>query len=431
MEKVFSLFDQIIREPSLFLGLIVLIGSLFLKKAITEVISSTFRTIVGVRLVQVGANLLVQASKPMMEMVLVKFNVQARIADPWTGVGESLSLLAGNPLVGKISLIMGAAWLLHLFFSRITRLKTVHLAAQIMFSDTVIICYSVFALTGVFNLITATIMTILLAFYWWFWPALMAKPLKRLIPEENLTIGHNTVIGGFLAILIAKITGNTKKGTEELVFPEWLKIIEDPIASHSLIMVTLFMLIALLTRSEIASQVTGGIDPFIFTFMRGIEMAAGLAALLYGVKIFQKELIPAFEGFTRYIVPGAIPAVDAVVIWDYAPKATILGVLFTIFGMLIGILIQIIFKSQYITIPSAIPMFIGGSTLGVVASKFGGVRGTIVSTMILGMIQILGSPWLSKIVGYKIAGGGHIDFCTFWPIILSTFKFVISNFQTI
>lgn len=431
MEKIFILFDQIIREPSLFLGVIVLIGTLFLKKTTTEVIASTFKTIIGVRLVQVGANLLVAASKPMMEMVLVKFNIQARIADPWTGVGESFSLLAGNPLVGKISLIMGTAWLLHLFFSRVTRLKTVHLAAQIMFSDTVLVCYFVFVLTGVFNLITASIMVILLAFYWWFWPALMSIPLKKLIPNDNLTIGHNTVFGGFLAIFISRVFGQTRNSTEDLNFPDWLKIMEDPVASHSLIMVTLFMLIALLTKSDIVYQITGDVDPFIFAFNRGIEMAAGLTALLYGAKIFQKELIPAFEEFARRIVPGAIPAVDAVLIWEYAPKATILGVIFTIMGMFLGILIQIIFKSSYITIPGAIPMFIGGSTIGVLASKFGGVRGTIISTITLGIIQILGSTWLSRIVDFKIAGGGQIDYCTYWPIVLSVFKLVFRFFQNI
>lgn len=368
--------------------------------------------------------MLVEASKPMMEMILVKFNIQARIADPWTGVGESLSLLADNPLVSKISLIMGSAWLLHLLFSRITRLKTVHLAAQIMFSDAVLVSYFVFYLTGVFNFLTAAIIVVLLAIYWWLWPSLMAFPLKKIIPQENLTIGHNTVVGGFLAILISRITGDSKKATEDLNFPEWLKIMEDRISSNSLIMVILFLSIALLAQSDVIHQVTGDSNPFIFAFNRGIEMAAGLTALLYGVSIFQKELIPAFEGFARYIVPGAVPAVDAVVIWKYAPKAAILGVLSMISGMIVGIGLQIIFNSQYITIPSAIPMFIGGSTIGVLVSKYGGVRGTVISTMTLGVIQIFGSTWLSRIVDFKIAGGGHIDFCTYWPVILSIFQWI-------
>lgn len=93
-------------------------------------------------------------------------------------------------------------------------------------------------------------------------------------------------------------------------------------------------------------------------------------------------------------------------------------------GMIVGIGLQIIFNSQYITIPSAIPMFIGGSTIGVLVSKYGGVRGTVISTMTLGVIQIFGSTWLSRIVDFKIAGGGHIDFCTYWPVILSIFQWI-------
>lgn len=431
METIIYYFDMILREPSLFLGIIVLIGTLVQKKTVTEIIAATFKTIVGMRLVQVGANLLVQSSTPMMEMVLLRFNVQARIADPWTGVGESISLLEGDPLLSRISLIMAGAWLLHLLLSRFTRLKSVHLAAQILFSDTVLVCYFIYAITNVFNWLTVALMVVLLAIYWWLWPSLMANPMKRLIPDGSMTIGHNTMVGGILAILIARLTGDVKHDTEELNLPKWLKIMEDRIPSNSLIMALLFLGIAQLTRSEIISQVTGATDPMIFAFNRSIDMVAGLTFILYGVGIFQKELVPAFEGFARHIVPGAIPAMDAIVIWKYAPKATILGVISMITGMILGILLQVVVGSPYITIPSAIPMFIGGSTIGAFVSKFGGVRGTIISCVAIGVIQVFGSSWMASLVNFKIAGGGHIDFCTYWPALMSILKWSVNIFHNL
>lgn len=429
METIINYLDMILREPSLFLGIVVLIGTLVQKKTATEIIAATFKTIVGMRLVQIGANLLVEASTPMLEMVLLRFNIQARIADPWTGVGESISLLEGNPLLSRISLIMAGAWLLHLLLSRLTRFKTVHLAAQILFSDTVLVCYFILAITGVFNWLTAALMVVLLAVYWWLWPSLMAKPIKRLIPDGSMTVGHNTMVGGLLAMQIAWLTGDTSQDTEEINFPRWLKIMEDRIPSNTLIMAILFMGIALLTRSEVISQVTGGTDPIIFAFNRAIEMVVGLTAILIGVGTFQKELVPAFEGFARHIVPGAIPAMDAIVIWKYAPKATVLGVLSMITGMMLGILLQVVLDSAYITIPSAIPMFIGGSTIGAMTSKFGGVRGTIISCVAIGVIQVFGSTWLASIVDFKIAGGGHIDFCTYWPALMALLKWGVNLFQ--
>jgi PTS system ascorbate-specific IIC component len=142
-----------------------------------------------------------------------------------------------------------------------------------------------------------------------------------------------------------------------------------------------------------------------------------------------KELLPAFEGFARIIVPGAVPAVDVPVFWAYAPQAALLGMIGTFLGMVIGIGLEILLGMSYVTIPGVIPVFSGGCTLGAFASRYGGVRGTIIATIILGIIQVFGSIWLAEVVGFQIAGGGHIDYCTYWPALLSVIKPIISFLQ--
>jgi PTS system ascorbate-specific IIC component len=99
-----------------------------------------------------------------------------------------------------------------------------------------------------------------------------------------------------------------------------------------------------------------------------------------------------------------------------------LGLISTLFGMLTGVMLQILLGMSYITIPGVIPLFSGGCTLGALASRYGGVRGTVIATYILGIIQVFGSIWLAEVVGFEIAGGGHMDYCTYWPALLTVIK---------
>lgn len=421
--------NQLLREPSIFLGIIVALGMVFLRKEPKDIIASTLKTIVGVRLVQVAADLMMNSSTPIMNMLVAHFGLEGRVADPWTGVAESLERMDGTPLVGKIGLIMVMAWFLHLLFSRFSKYKVVYLTGHIMFSDTVLVTFFIYALTSWVDWRAVILPIILLAFYWWFWPALMRKPLKVLAGKDNVTVGHDMAFFGWTAFWIAKWTGDTRQDTEDLEFPGWLTIMKDTVVSYSLIMALLYTTIGLLAGPDIGAQFSGEKNYIVFSFIQGINAAAGITLLLFGAQIFLKELLPAFEGFARIIVPGAVPAVDVPVFWAYAPQAALLGMIGTFLGMVIGIGLEILLGMSYVTIPGVIPVFSGGCTLGAFASRYGGVRGTIIATIILGIIQVFGSIWLAEVVGFQIAGGGHIDYCTYWPALLSVIKPIISFLQ--
>ena len=422
MQVIDFIVNQILREPSIFMGIIVLLGMLFLKKELKDILASTLKTIVGVRLVQVAADLLINSSKPIMDMLVLRFGLQGRVADPWTGVAEGLERMADTSLVGKIGLIMVMAWLLHLLFSRFTRFKVVYLTGHIMFSDTVLVTFFIYAVTGWTDWRALALPVFLLAFYWWFWPSLMRKPLKALVGEDNLTLGHDMVFFGWLAFWIAKWTGDTRHDTEELEFPGWLSIMRDTVVSYSLIMATLYTLIGILSGPEVGGMFSGDKNFIIFSFIQGINTAAGITLLMFGVRMFLDELLPAFEGFARVVVPGAVPAVDVPAFWAYAPQAALLGLISTLFGMLTGAMLQILLGMSYITIPGVIPLFSGGCTLGAMALRYGGVRGTVIATYMLGIIQVFGSIWLAEVVGFEVAGGGHMDYCTYWPALLTIIK---------
>jgi len=424
MKVLDFIVNQVLREPSIFLSIVVLLGMIFLKKKGSAILVSTLKTMVGVRVLQIGTGLLSSSSKPMLSMLVARFGLQGRVADPWSGVAEGLERMADVPLAGQIGLILLLAWLLHLLFSRFTPLKVVFLTGHTAFTDTVVITFSVYAISGWSDWRAIALSVVLLAVYWWLFPALMAKPLKKLVGDDNITIGHNMAAFGWVAMLIAKWTGDPKNDTEKLVLPGWLNVMKDSVISYSVIMAFLYTLIGILSGPTAAADYTGGMNYILFSFMQGINIAVGVTILLLGVRMFLAELLPAFQGFAKVVVPGAIPAVDNPVFWTYAPQATLLGLIFTVVGMTAGVLLQILLGSTFITIPSVIPIFFGGCTLGAFASKYGGIRGTIIATFVLGIVQVFGAVWFSQVVGFQVAAGAHIDFCTLWPAVFSALKLI-------
>ena len=420
--------NQVLREPSIFLGLIVLTGMLFLKRSFKDILVSTLKTIVGVRVLQIGTGLLVSSSKPMMTMLVNRFGLQGRVSDVWQGVGEVQEIMVDTPLVGQIGLILLIAWILHLLFSRFTKLKVVYLTGHTAYTDTAMVTFFAWALTGWTDWRAVLFASVLLAIYWWLWPALMKKPLEKLVGDDNITIGHNMAVFGWVAMQIAKWTGDTSKDTEDLKLPGWMDIFKDSVIAYSIVMAFLYTFIGVLAGSAVGSEQSGGSNYIMFSFMQGINIAVGVTILLLGVRMFLAELLPAFKGFAKVIVPGATPAVDNPVFWTYAPQATLLGLIFTVLGMVVGVIIQVLVGSTYVTVPGVIPIFFGGCTLGAFASKYGGVRGTIISTFLLGIVQVFGSVWLAQVVNMKIAGGAHIDYCTYWPALLTALKGILAVF---
>ena len=73
--------------------------------------------------------------------------------------------------------------------------------------------------------------------------------------------------------------------------------------------------------------------------------------------------------------------------------------LFTVLGQFAGVGLLALFGSPVMAIPSVIPLFFGGCTLGVFANAWGGWKGVIGATFIMGIITICGSAALAYVVG--------------------------------
>lgn len=63
----------------------------------------------------------------------------------------------------------------------------------------------------------------------------------------------------------------------------------------------------------------------IYAVVQGASFSAAIYIILAGVRLVIGEIVPAFKGIAKKIVPHAKPAVDCPILFSYAPNAVMIG----------------------------------------------------------------------------------------------------------
>lgn len=413
---------QIFQTPAYFMAVVVLIGCVFQKKDAKSTLVSVIKTIVGMMILGIGAGQLKNASQAVIEIFTARMGIQGVSTDMWTAVYayiDELSVIG----MGNVAMVMITAWVVNVILARLTPIKTIFLTGHVAYCDSAFITYFIYRMVGLTGTALFVSAVLACAIYWWLFPALLRKFLNPLLGDTPLTLGHNLCVSGIITTQISKLFGKASDSAESLKLPGWLSIFKDSVVAYSVIMGAIYLVIILISGPEIVAMKAGNANYIMYGLNQGFTMAVGVYVLLSGVRMFLNELIPAFKGFSDKLVPGAIAAVDSPVFWSYAPTAAMLGFLTTVVGQFVGVGLLALFGSPVIAIPSVIPLFFGGCTLGVFANSTGGWKGTIGATFIMGVVVILGSSALAAILntGYV---PGHSDWSILWLAIVGILRLI-------
>src|SRR5699024_4128538 len=102
---------------------------------------------------------------------------------------------------------------------------------------------------------------------------------------------------------------------------------------------------------------------------QGLQFGIAVAVILFGVRTILGELVPAFQGTADMVVAGAIPAVDAPIVFPYAQNAVLIGFLASFAGVLVGLLVLGVWLCPVLgfalILPGLKPHFFTGRAAGV------------------------------------------------------------------
>lgn len=230
----------------------------------------------------------------------------------------------------------------------------------------------------------------------------MAQPFVRKITgSDDIALGHFCTLGYILSAFVSKVTGDPSKSTEDTKISTKLSFLQDTYLAVGSVMIPLYILMAILAGPEVVAEASGGKNYIVFAIMQGITFCVGLFILLTGVRLLIAELVPAFAGIAKKIVPGARPALDCPVLFTYAPNAIVYGFIFTTVGTIIGMFLWPLFGLPMV-IPGIMSNFFAGGTAAIFANATGGRRGTIIASIVHGLfislLPALVAPYLGQIV---------------------------------
>lgn len=401
------IMKDILGSPAILIGLFALIGLVIQKKDISDIISGTLKTVMGFVILGAGAGVIVKSLDVFGQMFDYAFGITGVIPN-----NEAIVAVAQKVLGTETALIMLFGMIVNIIIARYSKFKYIFLTGHhtLFMACLISAILSVSGITGVTliifgSLILGTLMVLS--------PAMLQNYTKEITGSDDLALGHFGSFGYLLAAKIGKLIGDKEHSTETINVPKKLGFLRDTSVSISLTMTLLYFVVALFAGREfIETNISGGSNYLVFSFLQAIEFAAGVYIVLAGVRMLIAEIVPAFKGIADKVVPNARPALDCPAIFPFAPNAVIIGFLSSFVAGVISIFVLPALGLAVI-VPGLIPHFFTGATAGVYGNATGGRRGAIVGAFVNGLvISFLPALLLPSLtaIGFEGSTFGDADF---------------------
>jgi PTS system ascorbate-specific IIC component len=367
------IIESILTQASITIGLIALIGLMLQKRPFGEVMSGSFKTLLGFLVLSAGSAIIVHTLIYFGEIFSEGFGMQGIVPSIEAINGQAMNDLG---LGNQIALTFLAIFIVNIILARFTRWKYIFLTGQaILWMATMTTIFGSFAgFSGISLIIVGGIVGGIFAVAM---PAIAQPIVSKITGSDDIALGHFCTIGYVFAAGVSKVFGKGSKSTEDIKFPKALSFLQDTYLSVAFVMVPLYVVTAIFAGAEFGSQFSGDVNYIVYAFLQAVQFVVGVYVLLSGVRLLLAEIVPAFRGIALKVVPDAKPALDCPVLFPYAPNAVTAGFVTTTIGSVIAMFVLPWFGLAMI-LPGMLTNFFAGGTAGVFMNAVGGRRGVLI-----------------------------------------------------
>ena len=380
MDGLLMFVFDILKVPSVLVGLMAFIGLVAQKKPVTDVVKGTIKTILGFIVLGGGAGVLVGSLDPLGKMFEHAFHIQGIIPN-----NEAIVSIALGKYGAITAYIMAFGMLFNILIARFTRLKYIFLTGHhtLYMACMIAIILQVGGFQGIQLVLVGSIfLGLVMAIF----PAMAQRHMRRITGNDDIAFGHFGTLGYVLSGFVGEAVGKGSKSTEDMNLPKNLSFLRDSSISISLTMMIIYIILAVLSGKEfVQTNLSNGDNYLVYSIIQAITFAAGVFIILSGVRLILAEIVPAFKGFSEKIVPAAKPALDCPVVFPYAPNAVLIGLVFSFLGGVVGLVVlgQL---NLVLILPGVVPHFFTGATAGVFGNATGGKRGAMLGAFANGLL---------------------------------------------
>lgn len=430
---------NILTKPAFFIGLMVFIGYLLLKKPFYEAFAGFIKATVGYLILVVGSSGLVTNFRPILVGLKEKFDLNAMVIDPYFGQN---AVTAGLPKVfhrtfSAVMLLLLIAFVMNLVLVRLkkyTKLRAVFTTGHVQMQQAAIAFWLIlFCFPKLSDPAILVIMGLVLGLYWAVGSNLTVELTQELTDGGGFCIAHQQMFGIAIFSYLADVMnrkGKKNKKLEDIEFPGFLSIFNENMVATSILMCIFFgTILAILGKGYLVSQkALLPTDNFFFYIVTTcLNFAVYLSILQLGVRTFVTELTNSFQGISNTFLPGAVPGIDCAAVFGFgSANAVTIGFLMGALGQFLAIGILLLCKSPTLVIAGFVPLFFDNAVIAVYANNRGGIKAALLCPFLSGIIQVFGSAFIASWVGLAEYGGyiGMFDWATVWPAFTVVMKYL-------
>ena len=394
MKALLDFIVDILKVPSVLVGIIALIGLIAQKKPVADIIKGTIKTILGFIVLGGGAGVLLGSLNPLGDIFQQAFNVQGVVPN-----NEAIVSTALEKYGTATALIMAFGMVANIAIARFTRLKFIFLTGHHTFYMACMIAV-ILVVAGFEGAHLVLVGSLSLGLVMAFFPFIAQPFMRDITGSDEVGFGHFGTVGYVLAGSVGRALRPMKsRSTEEMNLPKNLSFLRDSSVSIALTMMVIYLVLVIAAGQDfVQGQYSKGQNYLVWAVIQAITFAAGVFIILQGVRLILAEIVPAFTGFSQKLVPNARPALDCPIVFPYAPNAVLIGFLASFVGGLIGLFI--LGKLNWVLIlPGVVPHFFCGATAGVFGNAAGGRLGAIIGAFLHGVLITFLPVWLLPVLG--------------------------------
>jgi PTS system ascorbate-specific IIC component len=390
--NLLNLIVALVQIPAIIIGGIALLGLIAQRKSLGDVVTGTVKTVLSLLVIAGGIGVLIKALVPIQQMFEVALPT-GRIRTFVTFDEAVVSAVQAKD-VGHVGTLIGLTLLFgyafHLLLARITKFRYVYLTGHMIWihAAAFTIVFFSFHWNGAATVAAASVAD---GAYMTLAPALAQPFMRKITGTDEVAFGHGQTLLNVLCAGVGKLVGGKNpRSTEEIRVPEKLNFFRDVAVSTSLVMLVVAFTaaggaIAKGGEAAFTKDISSGQNPWVFTLLSALGFTAGMLIMLYGVRMLIAEIVPAFDGIARRIIPDAKPALDVPVIFQFAPNALIVGLISGLIGQVAGMAVLAAIGWP-VPIPSVIVAFFASGAGAIFGNATGGVRGAWLGGFLWGFI---------------------------------------------
>lgn len=400
------LVNEILSVPAFLIGIITAVGLIALRKSAGQIVGGAVKATLGFLLIGAGATLVTASLAPLGAMIQGATGAQGVVP-----TNEAIAGIAQAQYGGQVAWLMILGFVVSLLLARFTPLRYVFLTGHhVLFMATMLTI--ILATAGYSAPVVVIGGALLLGILMVSLPALAHPWTRRITGDDSVAIGHFGTAGYIAAGATGRLVGKNSPSTEDLKLPEGLRFLRDSMVATALSMSLMYVVLAVLFliragREEAFSAFESGatdVGNYLMTSVTfGLQFGVAVAVILFGVRTILGELVPAFQGIAAKVVPGAIPALDAPIVFPYAQNAVLLGFMSSFAGGLIGLgVISVWLNPAFgvaLILPGLVPHFFTGGAAGVYGNATGGRRGALAGGFVNGLLITFLPAFLLSVLG--------------------------------